>query len=193
MTSSQQASPWRGYVNQLTYGLDLTSPATDEALTELADRLIEQRSILHPVQTYHSAARAALATTEPIVAVAGQNDVIRDLLRRLLRELDARRPWPEPAYRVARASAAKIAPAPVVGRIPLSRMAVSERVNALFEPRHIGGRPADALVLNLRSGHTVTLVAPDSFTEPGIIVRADGDARSVSAALRELTGLEMQL
>jgi hypothetical protein len=74
MESTQQASSWRGYVNQLTYGLNLRHRVDGEVVTRIADALIEQRSFKHPVSTYHEAATAALTSGEPIVQGNHEDD-----------------------------------------------------------------------------------------------------------------------
>lgn len=53
------------------------------------------------------------------------------------------------------------------------------------------GEPADLLVLQLHTGDRIGLVAPRSFTEPGVIVRTDGHPQTAIAAFRELTGLDI--
>ena len=194
MESTQQPPPWRGYVNQLTYGLDLGRHVDDEVVTRLVDALVQQRSFRHPVETYHDAATAALASGEPIARGAREDEVVRDLLARLVRELDERRPWADPPFRTLGVEQwPRLATAPVIGRIPLSRMTVGERLCGIFEPvPAASGEQVDVLVLRLRSGEQVGLVAPASFTERGVIVRAHGDSRPTVAAIRELTGLDVE-
>lgn len=194
MGSAQQASPWRGYVNQLTYGLDLSHQQNDEVVTRLADALIEQRSFKHPVASYHEAATAALASGEAIAQGAHEDEVARDLLSRVVLELDERRPWADPPFRTLGSDQwADLATAPVVGRIPLSRVLVGERLCGVFAPAPAGsGEQGDVLILRMRSGEQVGLVAPASFTERGVVVRAHGDSQSTVAAVLELTGLDVE-
>jgi hypothetical protein len=187
----QSRAPWRGYVNQLTYGLDLGGPVADEVVKGIADALIRQRSYLHAVPTYYDAATAALASSVPTAQGPGEDATVRDFLTRLLRALDARRPWPEPLFRrLGSGQWTSLADAPVIGRIPLSRLSVGNRLNGIFEPVDVDGKNINVFILRLRSGEVVGLVAGDSFTEPGVLVRAQGDQQVVLDALRAFTGLE---
>jgi len=193
MESAQQVSPWRGYVNQLTYGLDLKRRVDDEAVSWLADALIEQRIFGHRVETYYEAATAALASGESTAQEVGEEDAARDLLARLLRELDSRRPWPEPPYRTHGSDQwANLATAPVIGHIPMQRRRVEAQLNGVFRSMPAaGGGQIDVLVVSLRSGELVGLVAPESFTERSVTVCAHGDPRTTATAIREYTGLDI--
>jgi len=87
----------------------------------------------------------------------------------------------------------ELATAPTIGRIRLSRLSVGEHLNGLFEPvPGTGDQPVNVLVLRLGSGEQVALVAPESFTEPRVTVRAHGDGPSTRDALREFTGLDIE-
>lgn len=194
MTSAQQASPWRGYINQLTYGMNLAQRVDDDVVRHLADSLIEQRSFGRPVEQYYEAVTAALASRERLAEDDDQDEVLQDFLVRLVRELDERHPWQAPPFRALDNNHwPDVGTAPVIGHIPLSRMSVGERLSAVFRPVQGGtGEPFDALVLGLRSGEIVGLAAPASFTERGVSVRAHGDPSSVMASIRELTGLPVE-
>lgn len=173
------APPGQGFINHLVHGLDVERPVDESVITRLAEALIEQRSFKHPVQTYYQAAMAALASGQP-TGGTGEPEVVRDLLARLVDELDARRPWAEPPYRTLdRNHWGALEAAPVIGHIPLSRLAVSERLYGIFEPVVEGGRD-DVLVVRLRTGGLIGLVAPASFTDRGVTVRGYRDRSSRS-------------
>lgn len=86
--------PWFGYINQLTYGIDLRSRVGNPILTHLADSIVQQHGFRDPVADYYYAALAALRPGQDFALVAHDDEeVLRDLLMRLVQALDERRPW----------------------------------------------------------------------------------------------------
>jgi hypothetical protein len=164
---------WRGPVNAILYGIDLDSPVDAAEVSRRAGELIQQRIFTDSVEDYYEAASAALASGEQIGYEPGEQAAARDFLTRLVAELDARRPWPEPPFRqVDSAGWPALREAPVVARLQLSRMQVEERLSRLFDKHPPDGSKWPILLLRLRSGETVALQAPGGFTEPGVALRA---------------------
>lgn len=194
MTSMQPASRWRGYVNQILYGLNLRQRVTDTDITWLVNDMIRQRTFTQPVSSYYEATAAALESSERISHRDEDDDeVARDFLTRLLQVLDARRPWPEPPFHKGDPSEwPDFRNAPVIARIPLTQMKVEERLNRGFFKIPSNGDTTRALILRLRTGQEVALVAPASITEAGIDLLARTDPTSTVAAFRELTGIEVE-
>lgn len=194
MTFAQQASPWRGYINQLTYGIDLAQQVEDEVIQRRADSLVAQRIFSDPVERYYEAAKAALGSGEQLAEDGHQDGVVKDFLARLLRKLDEQHPWPVPPFRTLENDHwSDVESAPVIGRIPLTRKSVEERLSRIFRPvQGSRGEQFDVLVLRLRSGDLVGLIAPVSFSERGVSVRAYGDQSSILASIREFTGLDVE-
>jgi hypothetical protein len=144
-----------------------------------------------PVHDYYDAATRALTSSQPVADDARSDRIVRNVLVRLLRELDARRPWAEPPYRVLDSGEfSELATAPTIGRIPMSRLNVGDHLNGIFEPA--AGTHVNLLVLHLRSGEQVALLAPESFTEPLVVVKAHSAQQSTLDSLRELTGLAVE-
>ena len=87
---------WKGRINAILYGLIFTKELDDAAVRGMADALIAERTITGGPAVYLAAIEAALPSDEPlndiIEAPHGEAD-IRDFLRRLAAELEARRPW----------------------------------------------------------------------------------------------------
>jgi hypothetical protein len=216
---------WRGYVNTLTYGLDLRRPAEDVTIVRRVDRLIEQRVFNGPVEDFYRAAIDAVTSKENLATDEYASDaIIRDYLSRVIALLDERRPWPEPPFYsldIRQWSRLLGDAAPLIGRIPLSRRHLEERVNRGFTrvvapldsrradadetaEAHVadsrrgrtnitspGPSDVDILILHLRGGHVVGLKAHPLNLQQGIDVHANSDPAVIVGALRELVGLDV--
>lgn len=188
--------PWRGYVNQILYGVSLRAPAGDDLVDGLATKLIEQRVFTNPVERYYDAVRAGLRSGEPL-AVHEEfqaEDAVRDLLARLVRRLDERRPWPEhPFYALDESEwgeRAQLFDGPVIARIPRSPFDVGDHLFRVFTSIRSGGAEVYVLVLRLRTGQLVVLRSTAGYAAPGVELLAHTDPGSTITAFRELTGLE---
>jgi len=189
----QPNEPWRGLVNQITYGPDLSRRADDATVQQVAIQLIGQRLFTRPVEEYFDAARSAVESRVPIAAPGADEQATRDFLQRLLQALYARKPWPEPLFRqVDLAELPDAVGAPRIGELQATQIAVTERLNRIFEPiPAAGGRRA--LLMRLPDRSVVALVAPASFGEPRIEVRsAAGDPAAVRAVVQRLTGAQVE-
>jgi hypothetical protein len=194
MTSPQPTFPWRGYVNQMTYGTDLRHRVDDSLVTRLADELICQRYFTHPVESYYHAAVTGLESGESMTLDENQNqEVVRDLLTRLVHALDERRPWPESPFASLDASEwSAMCDAAVIGRIPLKERDVQSLLHRVFSEISPDGSGGRVLILRLRTGQVVALLSPTSFTTPGIDLLARTEPTSTLAAFRDLTGIHVE-
>lgn len=184
----------RGRINELTYGWDLRRWVDDAVVTRIADELIRQRFFISPVESYYEAAAAALESGARVTEHKEDNEeVARDLLIRLLQALDARRPWPEHPFATLGAEDwPALRDAPAIARIPLSQRDVQHRLHRIFSEIPPGIGEVRVLVLRLRTGQVVALLARPPFTEPGIDLLAHADPASTVAAFRELTGIDVE-
>ncbi|MBU3066502.1 hypothetical protein KO481_33895 [Nocardia sp. NEAU-G5] len=148
---------------------DLADP---ELVDRAADDLIDRISYTATVAEFHAAfVRVVTAAALPPGAAAAaqphSGTTMLAFLRRVLAELERRRPWPEPAL-----AQADIEDWPSTGsglpiawlRLPLPL--VEQAVNASFE--QVPGPDMPLLVLRLRTGQLVALIgapgpAPDRF------------------------------
>lgn len=194
MQSVDPTLEWRGYVNHITYGTELSHRVADSLVARLADELIRQRYFVHPVDTYYRAAASALQSKERLALTDYQDDeVIRDLLSRLLAALDERRPWPEPPfYKGDPSEWSELRDAPAIGRIAMTERHIGEHLNRVFSER-TGDDGARVLILHLQTGQHVALLARRPFNEPGVDVVARGEAVSTAAAFQELTGIKVDV
>lgn len=184
--------PWRGYINQILHGTSLREPLSDEMVDRLADELIRQKYFTRPVADYYAACGAALASGDDLAFDENQNeDAVRDLLVRLRRALDRRRPWAEPWFYVqAIEDWDRLSHAPVVGAIPLMLPAVSARLHRTF---HSVQKDPEvlALVLKLRTGQLLALRSSSPFSTPGVDLMTLDDPAQTVLDFTELSGMEV--
>ncbi len=184
---------WRGYINQMIYGSDLRAPLDDSLINRLADELIRQRFFTLPVADYYEAAAEALRSGERLGSDDDQDEgAVRDLLTRLVKVLDHRRPWPEAAYQALPVDETfTLASAPLIARIPILPRDVEGRLSRSFSKRGPDGSEGEFIVLRLRTGQQVVLRAA-TFREANVEIYSFDDPDATCAAFRELTGLDVQ-
>jgi hypothetical protein len=194
VSTRRSASPWRGYTNQIVYGTELQSPIDDSLLSVLIDELIRQRYFTDPVESYYEAAVEALQSGEEIRLDDTQDeDAVRDLLARMLRMLDERRPWPEPPFRTLPVEGWQgLERAPKIGHITIRPMDLEGRLYRSFERYESGGQELRILVLRLRTGQIVGLRIA-SLRQPNVDVYSPSDPEEVRAALHELLNLDLEI
>ena len=117
---------------------------------------------------------------------------VRDLLERVIPELDARKPWLERRYRKLPVEEwSTLKDAPVVGRIPMHAMDLQAHLHRIFSERVPDGPDAQALVLRPVTGQTVGLRARSSGGKD-VELRSLAEPASTRKAFQELTGLDVQ-
>jgi hypothetical protein len=117
------------------------------------------------VEALDSDARLSTVIRLPEWIKGHSEQEFRDFLQQLLDQLDAKRPWPEPAHRELNVQRwSDYQDARVVGRIKLPYLApqgsAQSRTNYGFSKVDVGGRKLDGLILRLRSGDEVALAGP---------------------------------
>ena len=178
MSSSRPASPWRHYTNQIVYGTELQSPIDDSLLNVLVDELIRQRYFTDPVGNHYEAAVEALQSGEDIRLDDSQDEgAVRDLLVRMLRMLDERRPWPEPPFRTLPVGVWRgLEGSPKIGQIPIRPMDVEGLLYRGFEHYESGDPKSRILILRLRSGEIIGLRIA-SLSQPNVDVYSPSTRR----------------
>ncbi|MQA86274.1 MAG: hypothetical protein GEV03_16975 [Streptosporangiales bacterium] len=144
----------------------------DDALVDrMARGLVEEPLRELTLEDEYQAIVEALASSATLSDVIGMPDWVRtapgeeefrDFLRRLRDRLDAMRPWPTPPHRELDESRwpAEYAHARVVGRIKMRYVDAQGKVNYVFFSVQDGDLKRWVLILRLRSGDEVALVAP---------------------------------
>ena len=190
MTSTDTGAAWRPYLDELLYAIpDLDHPVHQEVVDRIVQAAVAQQVLSSPTTAYYDAAAAAVAATGDIARTGQDEAVVRDALTRIVAGLDAARPWPvHPYQRIDLAEWPTLAAAPVVGQVPLSRMAVQRKLRA-FQKVGTGPDEVAVLLLELRTGQRVALRAAGAITAPGVDLMAHTDPASTVADFTELTGV----
>jgi len=192
MTASPHA-PWRFSVVQVVYGTDLRDRVDDATVDRAVTAMIDGTFFDQPTATYHHDLDAALRSGEQLAFDDRQDETaVRDLLTRIVAELDRRRPWPaHPFTQLDDSHWTSLQGAPVAGRLDGSRTDVALALHRSFrdEVDTPAGRRS-LLVLHLRSGPVVGLLAPVHPRERGIDVVTHDDPGRVLTELRALTGID---
>lgn len=179
----------------ILYGLIFTPRLDDQAVESTATALISRRVFRGPTDTYYQAIRRALesgATLNEGMSDHSEAET-RDFLSRLLVRLDELRPWPQPSFEKQDiAQWGNLGNARAIGLIGTTRLTIEDRLREMFDPIPVGDGRQRGLILRLRSGRIVALLAPPVLADPGIALLQPADDSSPAAALAEfcdLTGI----
>jgi hypothetical protein len=156
MATPDDDMPVFGIVNQLIYGLDKSDLASPTAMEATAAALIEQRIFTLPVETYYVGARKYLDSAHDSRIIRNELPVegIRRFLTGVLEQLDSRRPWAEPPYRVTADD--NLWSAPSIGSVSGTFRQVANQLGGFSRARRDdSGRRL--LTLTLRTGAAVGL------------------------------------
>lgn len=190
MSTTSDDMPSFGIVNQLIYGLEARDLISPKVMESTAAALIEQRAFTLPVETYYAGARKYLDSSHDPRIIRNELPVaaIRSFLTGVLEQLDLRRPWVEPPYRVTADD--NLWSAPSIGSVPNTFRQVANQLGGFSRTRRDGsGRRL--LTLTLRTGTAVGLreVAAGEKAIELVSHSVDSDLPIV---FTELTGLPVQ-
>jgi hypothetical protein len=186
-----QPEPWRGRINALTYGVELSRPVPDEDVARVAGNLVRQKVYTDPVEIYYEAALAALGSSTALAGSPAADANVRSFLSRLVDLLYTMQPWAEPAYRVVPDAEPAALGGRLIGRIAAGRLLVQQRTGILLQALTPAAEEFGA-VLAMRSGATVALRATRAAAAAGVEVRSDAaDPDAVRAEVQQATGLEV--
>lgn len=190
MTAKSDDEPSFGIVNQLIYGLELGELISPTVMESTAVALIEQRAYSLPVETYYAGARRYLYSDhDPRIACDGLPVVaIRRFLMGVLEQLDSRRPWVEPSYRLTTDD--NLWSAPSVGNVPRTFRQAANQLGGFSRTRRdsCGGR---LLTLTLRTGTAVGLREVTAGDESIELVSNSVDL-DLAVVFGELTGIPVR-
>jgi hypothetical protein len=167
------AEEWRGVLNAVLYGSIYTPELNDEAVDTTARQLIARRLYREPTQYYYDVIRDALSRNVPMnsgMTRHSQADT-RRFFERLLTRLDHYRPWPEPPYLKQDISLWRtFGRARPVASISSTELQAGNWLGEIFDTVPGDDEDRRVLILRLRSGRMVALLAPANRTIKGVTV-----------------------
>ena len=153
---------WRPVVNGVLLSVQFDQ-LTDDLAGHAARELLQKPLASFTREEQHAALTTAVHTgtglTSFIPDAHGEGE-FRNFLTRVVDQLDALRPWPEPAYEEIVLSRWENFPNPVlIARLALSPPKVQQKTESIFSNLEDTAGKA-AVVLRLKSGTQVALVSP---------------------------------
>jgi hypothetical protein len=200
---------WRTVANGILYSVQFKRQLDDAVVDRIAHAVLTEPLFdLTATENYESivdALRTEAKLTELIPAPHGERD-FRDFLLRLVKRLDALRPWPEASYQRldVRPDAALwdgFSRARPIAALRLDSLAIERRLHRMFQ--HVAGSDSGdgddsdrgllVLVLRLASGEELALVAAGDPGGSEVTLRAREPlaveaAEQLLTAFRDATG-----
>jgi hypothetical protein len=192
---------WRTVANGILYSVQFKRQLDDGVVDRIAHAVLTEPLFdLTATENYESildALRTEAKLTELIPAPHGERE-FRDFLLRLVKRLDALRPWPEAPYqrldvRLDAALWDGFSRAQSIAVLRLGSLAVERRLHRMFQEVTDGERDLLVLVLRLASGQELALVATADPAGSEVTLRArepipEGAAEPLLTAFRSATG-----
>lgn len=176
--------PWRGGINTILYVLIYAGQLDEQQVARVADMIIEQRALPGGPAPYLQAIEDALASGDEVssgIDTPHSEQEFRDFLTRLADRLKQSRPWPEPKLtKVDIGQWDTLSDARPIAKIDLSSFNVGQRIPEQFDRLPLGDGTLAGLMLRLRSGAVLGLLAPADGRTPGVtVLLRDGDPDAV--------------
>ena len=183
----------RTVLNQILYALAYVKPGDYATYAGLTQAMLDRRQLCDGPGIYYEAISRGLEAEDLLREAATPAHFsaanLRTLLEMLRDELDLTRPWRQAPF-VWRTihEAEGFADAPAIARIHRGPVAVAERLWHDFETTLVNGVPTPVLVVQLRSGELVALVADTGNGPPAVTVRlVKGDPATAFRQFRVLS------
>ncbi|NMO50147.1 hypothetical protein HH310_02940 [Actinoplanes sp. TBRC 11911] len=186
----------RGVLNQLLYPIDGAPDLSDATAARLVDNMIEGRLFSASVADFAAAIDQTLqaGALHPQTAETSRRYTEPELfefLRRVARQLDARRPWPAPRFTKLDVSQwDTFGDAPAIARIERPTHQITGVVGYSFDHVPAGEAKLPVLILRLRTGDVIAImgsVDPRSMSFT-LLHRGHDRPADVIAHFRDLTG-----
>jgi len=188
---------WRGTLNQILYLTNYSRDLTAEDAASFAGRMIEYDFFPDGPAVYREALAQALAApavlSEQAVPTPHTEATLREFLGKLAAELDARKPWPSPHYRMLDVGQwATFGQARAIARIGWSPVSIGNHLRSLFDNVQVGDVSLPVLVFRIGSGEVLALLgsADPKVHSVTLYQRDPGDPAQVIAHFCELTGFD---
>ncbi len=180
--------PWRPVINGLLYTVQFREALDEDYAAHLAKYFIDRPLAgLTADQQYTALSTAADSGTEltQMIPEAHSEADFRSFVGMVVAQMDALRPWPEPPFERVTLARWDEFPTPVViGRLTL--MAPDVQSSLKMALRTLPGLNLRGLVLRLKSGALVALIARWWPESRDTAVIAQDDERDPDEILREL-------
>lgn len=152
---------WQMVVGQLLYAVEPNVELDDELAQRLAKLMIERRGFPSGPEVYHWGLSQAV-TQEDLLAgqvlpTRHHDAALREFFQRIVRHLDAARPWPPPRWERLSADDWSWRQAPTTAVIKGGLSYVHGRFHHFPDRLADGGEATHVLVLRLRTGEVVAL------------------------------------
>lgn len=151
----------RGLINGILYGVQFERTLDDEAVDRIARALVQEPILYLPPEQEYELLATALRSGELLTGGIPQphsEDAVRVFLGKVVRRLDALRPWPElPFLPIPPERRPDFGSARPIARVQVPPFEVQGRLRTMFHRLEDGH---DILLLRLRSGAEVGLITP---------------------------------
>ncbi len=174
---------WRGAIAQILYCVQYVAVLDGRAASEVSRAIIARRCLSDGPQAYLDAIDAALLQERSVCVVSTPHDDndVRPFLQALAGEIRRNHPWsPPPALELRLDNWTRLfGTAQPVGRIELRQLEVSQLLG--FEFGDITGMQEPGLLLRLKSGAVVGLLAPAMINHAGVSIFSGSEAHARQA------------
>lgn len=184
---------WRGAIAQILYCVQYVAVLDGRVASEMSRAIIARQCLSDGPQAYLDAVDAALLQDGSVCVVSTPHDDnnIRPFLHALAGQIRRNHPWSSPPALDLRLDdwTRLFGTAQPVGRIELRQLEVSQLLG--FEFGDITGVREPGLLLRLKSGAVVGLLAPETISDSGVAIFSGGevDARQAVDEISRMIGL----
>ncbi len=186
-------SSWKPMVNSLRMRLR-TEPVLDDALVgRIANEIVARPFGNRSVQENLDAISAAAQTSEPLPHLVPSDHTdsqLHDFITRLAQRLEDLRPWPVPPYQTRPVpEMVDLSTLTPVARITEYQLTVQNHLKELFRDKDVNGSARGVLILQLKTGETVTLLGPADLQKAEVILfgSQNGDPQKIINNFQAIT------
>lgn len=193
-------TPWKGLVSGLLFSVQYETDLGDDLAERRARAMLEEPLPGFGQDDGYAALAAALASPDDLAGLlpgpipAGHTDAdLRAFVTRVRDHMDAKRPWTPPAYLpIDTSRSGEFTHGHPIAALPPRWVEVGERLQRMFTAVDAAGGEQEILLLRLRTGDEIALVAPWWERSEQVAVvqhpRSDRNPREVLTAFLDLTG-----
>lgn len=193
-------TPWKNLVSGLLFSVQYETDLDDDLAERRARAMLEEPLPGFGQDDGYAALATALASTDDLAGLlpapipAGHTDPdLRAFIARVRDHMDAKRPWTPPAYLpIDTSRSGEFTGGLPVAALPPRWVEVGERLQRMFTAVDGADGEREVLLLRLRTGDEIALVAPWWEQDERVAVvqhpGSDRSPREVLTAFLDLTG-----